>query len=101
MLSSVSEFRFMVPFPFMPEHRSDVRVCRTVRACMFAREIVDADAERTNPTALKQTAVLFEFVQIFSVADTFGAEFPFDYGLVMHLLAAGPAPAARRALRLL
>ena len=85
----------------MPEYRSDVRVCRTVRACMFAREIVDADAERTNPTALKQTAVLFEFVQIFSVADTFGAEFPFDYGLTMHVLAAGPAPAARRALRLL
>ena len=53
MLSSVSEFRFMVPFPFMPEHRSDVRVRRTVRACMFVREIVDADAVRTNPPALE------------------------------------------------
>ena len=41
-------FRISIPFPFMPEYRSDVRVRRTVRACMFAREIVDADAERTN-----------------------------------------------------
>ena len=101
MLSSVSEFRFMILFVYTRIPKRRARVPHH-RACLHVFREKSSTLTPEGPASqFRAKRCPLRFVQIFSIADTFGAEFPFDYVLIMHLLAAGPAPAARRALHLL